>query len=204
MEYDIDRVSIVQFNSEDYDYVIEGKQTDGEYAVLSNSVEKLETFLEHGIAGSEILNSRFEMEKVQYAKLTINSATQTGVTINEIKIFGYVEESTHVNEHNQVSAPEGFSRHHNYPNPFNSETTIQYFLAKTSDVTLSIFNIQGKLLRVLVDEKLDAGTYRARWDGRDQIGQFVSGGVYFSRIQFGSIVGRRFSEANKLILLNAN
>ena len=201
MEYDINRVSIVQFNSEEYKYVIEGKPAGGEYAVLSNDVERLETFLEHGIAGSEILTSQFEMEKVRYVKLTVNSATQTDVTISEIKVFGYVEELTHINEHGQVSPPEGFSLHHNYPNPFNSETTIQYSLANTSDVTLAIFDIRGKLVSVLVDEKLDAGTYRVRWDGRDQIGQFVSGGVYFSRIQFGSIAGRRCGEANKLILL---
>jgi predicted amidohydrolase len=201
MEYAIDRVSIVQFNSEDYDYLIEGKQADGEYAVLSDSVEKLETFLEHGIAGSEILTSRFEKKKARYVKLTVNSTTLTDVTINEIKVFGYMENSTHIKENGKLSSSEGFSLHHNYPNPFNSETTIQYSLANTSDVTLAIFNVQGKLLRVLVDEKLDAGTYRAHWDGKDQTGQFVSGGVYFSRIQFGSIVGRRFSEANKLILL---
>lgn len=201
MEYDIDRVSIVQFNSEEYDYIMEGKPADGEYTVLSDSVERLETFLEHGIAGSEILTSRFEKEKVRYVKLTVNSATQTDVTISEIKVFGYVEESTHIKEYGQVSQQEGFSLHHNYPNPFDSETTIQYSLANTGDVTLAIFDIRGRLVRVLVDEKLDAGTYRTRWDGRDQIGRFVPGGLYFSRIQFGSIAPGRFGEANKLILL---
>ena len=78
---------------------------------------------------------------------------------------------------------------------------IQYSLANTGDVSLAIFDIRGRLVRVLVDEKLDAGTYREPWDGRDQTGRFVPGGVYFSRMDYGSLAGGRCGETNKLIFL---
>jgi predicted amidohydrolase len=201
MDFEVDRVSIAQFEGEDYDYVIEGKPANSEYVVLSDSVRKLETFLEHGIAGSEILTSRFNITKVRYVKLTVNSTTHTEVIINEIKVFGSAEALTRVNEKTSVSTPERFYMHNNYPNPFNGGTIIQYLLAETSDVKLAIFNTRGQLVRILVDEKLTAGTYWAHWNGRNQNDQIVTSGVYFPKIQFETIAGRRHIESNKMIFI---
>ena len=90
-DYNIDRVSIAQFNTEDYSYRIEGKGSGNNYKILSDSVFRFETVLEHGIAGSEILTSKIAEEKVRYIKLTVNSDTKSDLVINEIKVFGYTE-----------------------------------------------------------------------------------------------------------------
>jgi hypothetical protein len=73
-----------------------------------------------------------------------------------------------------------------YPNPFNSNVTIIYSASNLGpqppQVRLPIFDIQGRLVRTLVDERQPMGTYRAVWDGRDDVGWPVSSGVYFARL----------------------
>ncbi len=66
----------------------------------------------------------------------------------------------------------------NYPNPFNSQTTIPYALPQQTQVRLSIYNTLGQVVRVLVDEQQSAGRHEAIWDSRDESGQRVASGVY--------------------------
>jgi uncharacterized delta-60 repeat protein len=65
------------------------------------------------------------------------------------------------------------------PNPFCQQTTIQYTLYKDSKLSLSIYDITGKLVNNLVNQPLYAGIYNTIWDGRDDKGQLVNRGVYF-------------------------
>lgn len=76
----------------------------------------------------------------------------------------------------------------NYPNPFNSNTVIHYSIAGGvgKQVTLRIFDINGKLVNTLVDENKSAGDYFIRWDGKNQYGEEVVTGIYFYRIEAGS------------------
>lgn len=67
----------------------------------------------------------------------------------------------------------------NYPNPFNPETWIQFNTAKTTEVELAIFNIQGQFVRTLGQREFPAGTHQIRWDGKDNFGREVTSGVYF-------------------------
>ena len=72
----------------------------------------------------------------------------------------------------------------NYPNPFNPETWIPYQLAIPADVTLTIYDIQGCVVRVLDLGHQRAGIYHSRssaayWDGRNTQGERVTSGVYF-------------------------
>ncbi|MDY0110976.1 MAG: S8 family serine peptidase [Candidatus Krumholzibacteria bacterium] len=81
----------------------------------------------------------------------------------------------------------------NAPNPFNPRTTLAYELAATSSISLRIFDAAGRFVRMLVDESAQApGFYSVTWDGRDQQGRDVAGGVYFSLLRSGgtSAVGR--------------
>lgn len=70
----------------------------------------------------------------------------------------------------------------NYPNPFNASTiiafTIPYDLTN-SDVELKIFDVQGKLVKTLLNERLPAGNYLYRWQGDNSFGNMVTSGVYF-------------------------
>jgi flagellar hook assembly protein FlgD len=70
----------------------------------------------------------------------------------------------------------------NYPNPFNPETTISYSLPKNGDVSLSIYNTRGQLVKTLVNESKTIGTHRIVWIGDDNHGNKVSSGIYFTRM----------------------
>jgi hypothetical protein len=84
----------------------------------------------------------------------------------------------------------------NVPNPFLAETTLEFALAQGGPASLRIYDTSGRLVRTIVDGVLPAGVQRARWDGRDDGGRRVAGGVYFARL-----VGDRVSDSRKITLL---
>jgi hypothetical protein len=83
------------------------------------------------------------------------------------------------------STPTEFALLQNFPNPFNPETTIQYNLTESADVTLHIYNVVGQVVRTLVSERQSAGRYRVQWSGMDDRSVPVSSGIYFYEIRAG-------------------
>ena len=80
------------------------------------------------------------------------------------------------------SLPETNWLSQNYPNPFNPVTTVEYHLGHATHVTVSIHNVLGQLIRVLVDETLPEGTHTVDWDAHDTQGRDVASGIYFYRL----------------------
>jgi hypothetical protein len=79
-----------------------------------------------------------------------------------------------------------------YPNPFNPLTKITFELAHATTVDLKIYDLQGRLIRVLVtDELFKPGVYKAEWDGRDGRGAIVASGVYLYRLVTDNFSGAR-------------
>jgi hypothetical protein len=76
----------------------------------------------------------------------------------------------------------------NVPNPFNPSTTISFVLPQKFHATLSIYNIEGKLVKTVADQPLGAGRHEVDWDGTDARGKAVSSGVYFYRLDAGKKV----------------
>ena len=75
--------------------------------------------------------------------------------------------------------PSGFQMLPAYPNPFNPSTTISYQLPKISDVKISIYDILGNEIDILINENKYAGKYNIQWQGQDRFGKSVSSGTYF-------------------------
>jgi len=92
---------------------------------------------------------------------------------------------------NVLSAPKGFVLHQNYPNPFNPATNFQFQISDFRFVSLKIFDILGKEIATLVNEKLQAGTYRIPWNASE-----IPSGVYFYRLQVGNNI-----QSRKMLLL---
>ena len=84
--------------------------------------------------------------------------------------------------------PTGFAMAQNYPNPFNPTTQINYAIARSGRTQIEIFNILGSKVRTLVNAVQPAGTYRVRWDGKNDGGAVVANGVYVYRLRAGSFV----------------
>jgi hypothetical protein len=98
---------------------------------------------------------------------------------------------------NVTELPIDFSLAQNYPNPFNPETYIEYALNTAQYINLSIYDIQGRLVRLLDQGNKAPGTYRIFWNGQDSNGDDVHSGVYLYVLE--SDRGSR--ETRKAILL---
>jgi len=84
----------------------------------------------------------------------------------------------------------------NFPNPFNPLTTIRFQCDAPGPLTLGVYDVQGRRVRVLVDRYLSAGEWEVAWDGTDGWGRRVSSGVYFYRLEAGDLARSR-----KMLLL---
>lgn len=79
--------------------------------------------------------------------------------------------------------PTTFDLAQNYPNPFNPATSISFQLPENAEVELSIYNVQGQLVRTLVNGSVNAGQHSFTWNAVDMNGQAVAGGVYIYKLQ---------------------
>ena len=76
----------------------------------------------------------------------------------------------------------------NHPNPFNPLTRVTFALDRDGPVSLAVYDVQGRLVRRLVSDSLEAGSHTAVWDGSDDSGRRVGSGVYFARLVAGGQV----------------
>ena len=95
-----------------------------------------------------------------------------------------------------MALPESYRLAQNYPNPFNPSTMILYDIPKSGTVSICIYNVQGQVVRTLLDGDKPAGSHRIVWDGRSDQGTSVATGVYFYRIVAGD-----YTNTRKMILL---
>ncbi|MFZ5432567.1 MAG: FlgD immunoglobulin-like domain containing protein [Calditrichota bacterium] len=79
--------------------------------------------------------------------------------------------------------PDRFDLAQNFPNPFNPETQIVFNVPATADVRINVYNINGQLVRTLIDGRYSIGTHQVTWDGRNNAGQIVSAGLYLYRME---------------------
>lgn len=93
-------------------------------------------------------------------------------------------------------SPSVFSLKQNYPNPFNGETIIHYQIPAMTNVTLQIFNINGQIIRTLVNEEKSPGSYGVRWNGKNDNGLTAAGGIYFYRLR-----ANNYTDTKKLVFL---
>ncbi|MDD8016918.1 MAG: glycoside hydrolase family 3 N-terminal domain-containing protein [Bacteroidota bacterium] len=121
---------------------------------------------------AEVLQGRIAMARV-------NEAYKRIMRLKDL----YKVTSTHAPLEAQHIAPDVFHLSQNYPNPFNPTTTIEYQIPKQSFVTLKIFDLLGREVATLVNEKKLTGNYFVQFNGRQ-----LPSGVYFYRIQAGNFV----------------
>jgi len=84
----------------------------------------------------------------------------------------------------------------NYPNPFNPDTNIEFYMAEPGLVSIDIYNIRGQRIRTLVNETYESGTHRVLWNGEDEDGRSVGSGVYFYNMRSGNYI-----ETKKMIMI---
>lgn len=91
-----------------------------------------------------------------------------------------------------------FSR--SYPNPFNSEIEIEYFMPEPSYVFIRVFDLRGMVIRILEKSRNESGYSKVSWDGKNEAGKSVPHGLYFYRIETSA--GR--TETRKMIYMTSD
>ena len=104
-----------------------------------------------------------------------------------------VEESEAASDQSPVIS---YQLEQNYPNPFNPSTTISFALPEAGEASLSIYNINGQLVKKLVAGEMNAGHHSVIWDARDAHSQQVASGVYVYVLKAGGFTAQR-----KLVLM---
>ena len=89
----------------------------------------------------------------------------------------------------------------NTPNPFSGITSIQYSVAKPSNVIIKVYDIKGRLVNTLIDNRKIPGTYSVDWNGQDKDGRELASGVYFYRLSASGRETDTYTEMKKLIIL---
>jgi hypothetical protein len=103
---------------------------------------------------------------------------------------------TSVNTNTAASLPIAFKLHQNFPNPFNPSTTIVFDLPKDGRISVRLYNLLGEEIAVLANGVYSAGVHQVRWDGRSNHGGVASSGVYFVRLDAGTM-----TDTKKIVLL---
>ena len=94
-------------------------------------------------------------------------------------------------ENPAIANPLQFELYPNHPNPFNAETTISFYLPRSAEVNLSIYNTTGQLIETLISDFSQSGNHRTTWRA-----ERYSSGIYFCRLKTGD-----FESSQKLLLL---
>jgi hypothetical protein len=89
-----------------------------------------------------------------------------------------------------------FALNQNYPNPAKAGTDIRFEIARSSNVSIKVYNAMGQLVRTLENKRLEPGKYSTHWDGTNQSGQRVSSGVYFYKMEAG-----QFGATKKMLVV---
>lgn len=92
--------------------------------------------------------------------------------------------------------PQTIDLKQNYPNPFNPSTSIIFTLPEAAEVQLTVTDIQGQTVAILIDEKLSAGVHQAVWNGNSDSGESAPSGIYFYSITYKNI-----RQTKKMVLL---
>ena len=122
----------------------------------------------------------------EYYFVTVNVQPKSGLGQASLKKFFQFYRVITGAEPEPSGLPKEFALSQNYPNPFNPSTTIKYELPQSSVVRLSVYDMLGREVSVLVNERRDAGVHEVKCDGSN-----LASGVYFYRLQAGDFVQSR-------------
>ncbi len=151
------------------------------------------TLLSSGITQpeSEFLTFQIRMCRLKLLGMTLILQT-TARTITDAGEFTCFlqERSLHLTD---KPVPDGFELSQNYPNPFNPSTSIGFEIPSNSEVSLKVYNMQGKEVADLVNDRRDAGRYEVNFDAAKY---GLSSGTYIYAIKAGN-----FSQSKKMTIV---
>ncbi len=92
--------------------------------------------------------------------------------------------------------PLTFALSRSQPNPFSSRVSVRYAVPRDVETKMAIYDVCGRVVKILIDGARVAGFHETGWDGRDENGRLMTNGVYFLRMKAGS-----WAASEKLLLV---
>ena len=150
---------------------------------------KQKAFLEDGLViVTRQYSKYFGITRVDSWEITGNTVYLVGCKINGVT---YGDTLLTGIENISAEVPGSYSLGQNYPNPFNSTSNLKFEIVNTGDVKMVVYDIMGREVQTLVNERLNAGTYEVKFDGSS-----LNSGVYFYKM-----VTERYTETKKMLLI---
>ncbi len=117
--------------------------------------------------------------------------------------IGAVQVGLTVGNSKDIMAPTEFTLSDNFPNPFNTTTTLQYALPLSSEINLEIFDILGRKIATLAKGPHAGGRYTVHWNGKNSAGLNMSTGLYFYRLsaQATESSKMKYTQVRKMVLI---
>jgi hypothetical protein len=148
----------------------------------------LSTWTQENVDITPFANGSTQM-RIRFRLTSDAGVTGDGWYIDDIKLTGYCGTLVGISENPAI--PKRFALSQNYPNPFNPSTTIKYQLPKESLVKITVFDVLGKQVGVLVNEKKNAGFYEVDFNSEG-----LASGLYLYKIEAGD-----FTDVKKMMLI---
>lgn len=193
-------------------YQVAGKVTDGTGAAVEGVLVTLSTA--DGTAASTVTAEEgdysFDNLPADSYALTasatgyedVAAAPQPLAVGGKINIYSLnllvVNQSTGLQDNPVLPAATSLAQ--NYPNPFNPSTRIDFTLARSGRVRLTLFDMLGREVNRLVDGTLPAGSHQILWDGSDRHGVKMASGIYFYRLEVEG-TAETFSQMRRMVLI---
>ncbi|MFQ6605474.1 MAG: choice-of-anchor B family protein [Fidelibacterota bacterium] len=178
---------------DDHDFGYFQLSTDGQNWETKATATGMWVIEEIYISLDSLLNDPIYLRLMRTSDSTVQSF---GWFVNDIEVVVNTDMPQVETEDDGPEIATAYHLAQNYPNPFNPITTIAYSLPQQSHVTLSVYDMQGREMAVLVRDVLPAGNHDIKWNGKDRFGNDVPAGMYFARI-----TAERFSQTIKMVLL---
>jgi hypothetical protein len=133
-----------------------------------------------------------------YTMIVTGKEIGGGPVVHHRPIQLNVQETSQAGDWTEESSnlPNSFVLFQNQPNPFNPETQISYFLPQDCQVSLTIYNLLGQRVKTLFEGTQVSGFKTLTWDGTNDLGQKLSSGIYFYRLQ-----ADQFQQTKKMVLM---
>ena len=106
-------------------------------------------------------------------------------------VYHYAADYSSVSDDPKSVVPSGYVLKQNYPNPFNPDTKIEFTIPASEQVSVNVYNLEGRLVKTLIDQEMRSGQHVVRWDGTNQVGTKVATGMYIYQLKTNSTVLHR-------------
>jgi hypothetical protein len=170
----------------------DGAQFDDITAVAKFGEQTFVCCVENGVVQVQFSNfDGIKSGDLVSIEITANNGAYTGTTTYAMPTVPVEYGKTVTLAKVKPAIPTEFALRGNVPNPFNPVTAIAYELPAAATCDLTVYNINGREIKTLVSGKVDAGYYKAVWDGTDNSGQTVPGGIYFYVLRAGDYTAKQ-------------